>query len=285
MQTVQIAGLWGLWLCVARAVETADAVADITTTIDAVSSRASVEAGHTLLIDTEQMYVQSCSSNTLTVVRGVNSTAASHAGSTAIDIYQYPGAIAEATIIQWARLWRRRDGAYSGNGGPAGAIAGPDEDVRLMLGQFRRHALGVGVWADEIKDAKDGLVSLLAGISGLTVVDYPAASINQLPAAIVLFESRKANQLIGGSSFTGQLKVVLLVSSADAQQAYDALDSYMDPLGAASLEAAVDADNTWGGSVDDGRLVSIDNIGPHKQWGSAYVGADFHFGFVKSVAG
>jgi hypothetical protein len=131
---------------VAPAVETADAVADTTTTSVAVSSRASVEAGHALLIDTEQMYVQSYSSNTLTVVRGVNgTTAASHAGSTAIDIYQYPGAIAEATIIQAARLWRRRDGAYSGNGGPAGAIAGLDEDVRLMLGQFRRHALEVGV--------------------------------------------------------------------------------------------------------------------------------------------
>lgn len=146
MQTVQIAGLWGWWLRVAPAVETADAVADSTTTSVAVSSRATVEAGHTLLIETEQMYVQSYSSNTLTVVRGVNgTTAASHAGSTAIDIYQYPGAIAEATIIQAARLWRRRDGAYSSNGGPSGTIAGLDEDVRLMLGQFRRYALGVGV--------------------------------------------------------------------------------------------------------------------------------------------
>ena len=139
--------------------------------------------------------------------------------------------------------------------------------------------------ADEIKDAKDGLASLLAGITGLAVVDYPAGSLNEFPAAVVLFESRKTGEAIGGSSFTGRVRVVLLVSSADTQEAYDTLDSYMDPIGATSLEAAVDADNTWGGNVDDGRLTSVDNIGLHKQWGGAYVGADFHFSFVKSVSG
>lgn len=138
---------------------------------------------------------------------------------------------------------------------------------------------------DEIKNAKDGVASLLSGITGLTVVDYPADSINQFPAAVVLFESRNAREVIGGSSFTGQIKVTLLVSSANTQQAYDTLDGFMDPLGATSLEAVVDADNTWGGSVDDGRLTSVDNIGLRKLWGGDYVGADFHFRFVKSVSG
>ena len=56
-------------------------------------------------------------------------------------------------------------------------------------------------------------------------------------------------------------------------------------LGASSVEVAVDADNTWGGNVDDGRLVSIDNIGQRKLWGAYYVGADLHLRFVKSVSG
>ena len=139
--------------------------------------------------------------------------------------------------------------------------------------------------SDEIKNAKDGLSSLLSGIAGLTVVDYPPGSINQFPAAIVLFESRNAKEAIGGSSFTGRVKVILLVSSADTQQAYDTLDGFMDPLGATSLEAVVDGDNTWGGNVDDGRLASVDNIGLRKLWGGGYVGADFHFNFIKSVSG
>ena len=59
----------------------------------------------------------------------------------------------------------------------------------------------------------------------------------------------------------------------------------MAPLGTNSIEATVDADNTWGSKVDDGRLVSVDNAGNRKLWGGSYVGADFHFEFVKQVAG
>ena len=139
--------------------------------------------------------------------------------------------------------------------------------------------------ADEIKDAKDGLGTLLSNISGLKVIDYPAEAVHEFPVAVVLFESRDTMQTLGGSSFAGKIKVVLLVSSADTQQAYDTLDRYMAPLGTSSIEAAVDADNTWGSKVDDGRLVSIDDVGHRKLWGGFYVGADFHFEFVKSVAG
>jgi hypothetical protein len=84
---------------------------------------------------------------------------------------------------------------------------------------------------------------------------------------VLLFESRDATQALGGSSFAGRLKVVLLVSSADTNQVYNALDTYMDPLGTTRIEAAVDGDNTWGGNVDDGRLVSVDNVGLRKLWG------------------
>ena len=139
--------------------------------------------------------------------------------------------------------------------------------------------------ADEIKQAKDGLGSRLSTISGLKVLDFPPDSVSEFPVAVVLFESRDATQTLGGSSFEGKVKVVLLVSSADTQQAYDTLDQFMDPLGASSTEAAVDGDNTWGGNVDDGRLAFIDNVGRRKLWGGLYVDADFHFRFVKQVAG
>ena len=137
--------------------------------------------------------------------------------------------------------------------------------------------------ADEIKDAKDGLVTRLSTIAGLKVLDYPAESVSEFPAAVVLFESRDAYRTLGGSSFAGRIKVVLLVSSANTQQAYDTLDEFMAPLGSSSVEAAVDGDNTWGSKVDDGRLVSVDSVGHRKLWGGFYVGADFHFEFVKRV--
>ena len=139
--------------------------------------------------------------------------------------------------------------------------------------------------ADEIKDAKDGLASMLSNISGLKVLDYPADSVSEFPVAVALFESRNTAETLGGSSFTGEVRVVVLVSSANTKEAYDTLDEFMAPLGTNSIEAAVDADNTWGGNVDDGRLVTVDNVGQRKLWGGLYVGADFLFRFVKAVAG
>ena len=139
-QTVQVAGQWGWWRHHKRATETANAVADATTTSVTVSSRTDVEAGHTILVDSEQMYVQSYSSNTLTVVRGVDgTTAASHSGGVAIDIYEYPGPVVEATIVQASRLWKRKDSAFSESPGQL------DSDVALMLGPYRKLPLGVGV--------------------------------------------------------------------------------------------------------------------------------------------
>ena len=150
-QTVQIAGQWGYWRHLKRASETADAIADATTTSVTVSSRTDVEAGHTLLIDSEQLYVSSYSGNTLTVVRGVNgATAASHSGGAAIDIYEYPGPVVESTIVQAARLWTRKDSAFAGvvgllATGQMRVSAGLDSDMQLMLGQYRKLPVGVGV--------------------------------------------------------------------------------------------------------------------------------------------
>ena len=138
-ETVQIAGQWGWWRHLKRATETANAIADATTTSVTVSTRTDVEAGSTVLIDSEQLYVRSYSGNTLTVVRRVNgTTATSHSGGAAIDIYEYPGPVVEAVILHAAHLWRRKDSA------PESAV-GLDADVRLMLGQHRKAAVGVGV--------------------------------------------------------------------------------------------------------------------------------------------
>ena len=135
--------------------------------------------------------------------------------------------------------------------------------------------------ANEISDAKEGLLTLLSAISGLRVLDHPADSISEFPAAVVMFESRDVSDTLAGSDFKGALKIVLLVSSSNTKEAYDTLDSFMDPLGAKSIEAAVSADVTWGGKVDDGRLVSVDNVGRRKLWGGSYFAADFHIRFVK----
>ena len=149
-ETVQIAGQWGWRRHLKRASETANSIADASTTSVTVSSRTDVEAGHTILIDSEQMYARSYSANTLTVVRGVNgTTAASHSARSAIDIYEFPGPIVESVIMQVARLWKRKDSAFVGvtglpETGQARVSRRLDPDVTMLLGQYRKLAIGVG---------------------------------------------------------------------------------------------------------------------------------------------
>ncbi len=139
--------------------------------------------------------------------------------------------------------------------------------------------------ANEINEAKQGLVKALSAIEGLRVFDHAPDTMHQLPAAIVRLETRKTIETLGGGALMGTMRVETLVAAADAQQAFRALNAFIDPSGASSVEAAVDADPTWGGAVDDARLVSVDNIGGRKRCGVSCLGANFHFRFVKSVRG
>ncbi len=141
-QTVQIVGVWGYWQHLKRATETVDGELDAIETGVDVSARQDIQAGHTILIDSEQMYVKSYEDNVLTVVRGVNgTTAATHTTSTVIDIYEYPSAITEAVLITASRLWTRRLSGFANSIGlPDGSMQvfrGIDPDVRMMLDPYR----------------------------------------------------------------------------------------------------------------------------------------------------
>ena len=146
-QTVQIAGQWGYWRRLRTATDTLNEALDATETGVDVSTRTDVETGHTISIDSEQMYVQSYSTNTLTVARGVNgTTAASHSTGAAISIYGYPAPISEAALLQAARLWRRKDnlllsGEAARRMGMRG-VPGLDPDVTALLSPYRRLSAG-----------------------------------------------------------------------------------------------------------------------------------------------
>jgi len=135
--------------------------------------------------------------------------------------------------------------------------------------------------ANEIRPAVDGLASLLEGVPGLRVHRQPPPVLNELPAAVVLFESRGGSGTLGGSGFAGRIRVVLAVPAVDASEGSDRLYDFMAQSGESSIEAAAASDPTWGGSVDDGRLASIDNAGRRRLWGGEYLAADFHFDLVK----
>ena len=133
--------------------------------------------------------------------------------------------------------------------------------------------------ADEIGAARAGLRARLETIPGLRVLDHPPDAVNELPAAVVSLDSREPPRTLGGRGFEGRMRVTLLVASASAREARAALDRLLDPSGPQSVEAAVDGDNTWGGAVDDGRLVAVENVGARS---GEVVGAEMVFGFGKS---
>ena len=147
-ETLEIVGEWGWWSHKVTATETADAISSTTAKTFSVSARTDIEAGHTILIDTEQLYVQSYSGNTLTVTRGANATtAATHSSSAAISIFEYPEPVREATIIQSARMWKRKDSSFASSVGLEGGLMeifrGVDQDVKQAVRPYRKMAMGV----------------------------------------------------------------------------------------------------------------------------------------------
>ena len=151
--TVQITGEWGWQRRLRRRGETRGVVADAVagevrvsgepgpSTLRQGSGRTDLgTAGHTLLIDEEQLYVREAGDGTLEVDRGVNGTEASeHDAGTPVYVFEYPGPVVEAALVQTVRLWRLANGGSE----PEGRVV-LDADVRALLGSYRKPALGMG---------------------------------------------------------------------------------------------------------------------------------------------
>jgi len=126
---IEIIGTWGYWSDTASAGTLGAAISTTTATSVTMTAGHSVQAGHTLLIETEQLYVSTVATNTLTVERAQNgTTAATHANSTAVSRYRYPGVVEQACIDQGQQ-------AYRGHDAPFGQIGGGEwtEPVRLAF--------------------------------------------------------------------------------------------------------------------------------------------------------
>lgn len=110
---VRVVGQWGAgnlrdaspWLSLGITGTLADA-ADTSLSLSAAGT---VQAGKTLLLGTEQVYVSALSGTTATVVRGVNGTTAAAHTSAAVYEADYPAVVRRAVEAVSAKLWRDVD--------------------------------------------------------------------------------------------------------------------------------------------------------------------------------
>jgi hypothetical protein len=149
---LSIEGRWGYRFHIADSgsvISNGGGISSIVTVVpvDAVTE---IQAGVTIVIDSEQMFVRSVTGTNLTVTRGVNdSAAAAHDDAAVISFVVFPAQVAEATALLAARYWKSKDATSGGLAGTVGfgAIkirAGFDIEAEYLLGPFRKLAIGVG---------------------------------------------------------------------------------------------------------------------------------------------
>jgi len=111
---VEIAGIWGY----GDGISATPYIADTTITKDLTAGESAIDvtavtnlsAGHLILIGSEQYYIYSITSLTLTVEPGVNGTTqATHSSGATIYIYQYPSYIRQACIDLSVATYQNRD--------------------------------------------------------------------------------------------------------------------------------------------------------------------------------
>lgn len=147
LKSVQVVGTWGYGDGVRAApFDPTGATATVATasgTTLTVSTVTPFEVGQTILAGSEQMYVTALGTLQLTVVRGVNGTTAAIQAAAAVSIAAYPAPVVEACMIEAARLWKRKDSAFSyvygdNSLGVVQAGRGLDKDAAELLQPYIR---------------------------------------------------------------------------------------------------------------------------------------------------
>lgn len=140
-RTVSITSTWGYPSITRTLTATTTEALDASETGIDVSALTEFSPGQTLVLDSEQVYVNAAATLTLTVDRGVNgTTAATHLTGLAIGRVIYNAAVVDACKRVALRRWRARDAGADGvdGGGQMGQIV-PREGEDLILARTVGH--------------------------------------------------------------------------------------------------------------------------------------------------
>jgi hypothetical protein len=126
------------------------AVSDTTTKTVSVTAATNLSPGQTILINSERMYIESISSNDLTVERGIaGSTSATHSTSDLLYIFQYPPSVVQACLDLTRIAWTDRVGGLSEEISVAGATysvpSGERDMILHTIDSYATHSVSQGV--------------------------------------------------------------------------------------------------------------------------------------------
>jgi hypothetical protein len=142
-RTIEVVGTWSYPYRTRVLAATVSEVLDTSETGVDVSASTEFSPGMVMLVDSEQMYVTTVATNTLTVERGVNgTTAANHLTAAPVTIYVYDPSVHTLALRLAEKRWKARDAGADGTdgGGDVGVISpreGEDLIIRRMLGPVR----------------------------------------------------------------------------------------------------------------------------------------------------
>ena len=121
---------------------------------------------------------------------------------------------------------------------------------------------------------RTALATQLATIRGLrtaaTVPDNPAP-----PVAVIVPVNVEYDTSFGRGTDTYTFSVLLIVGRMSERSAQTTLDAYINPTGATSVKAAVNADPTLGGACQSARVTNMVNYGSLIVGDTEYLSADF----------
>tara|TARA_Y100000401_G_C8297055_1_gene211901 strand:+ start:201 stop:1124 length:924 start_codon:yes stop_codon:yes gene_type:complete len=134
-QTLTILGEWG-YTNDSEQITTLDgAISSTTATSVPVTAATNLSPAETILVGSEQMYITSISSNTLTVERGVNgTTAATHSDDASVKSYLYPTEVVQACLDLSKIIFRDREmGVTQTLGGSDVGVTRASEEATNVL--------------------------------------------------------------------------------------------------------------------------------------------------------
>ena len=128
-----------------------------------------------------------------------------------------------------------------------------------------------------IGDVRAALATALGAIDGLRASAYEPDKVSP-PQAIVGDLSIDYDQTFGSAAdrcHKLDITVRVYVPRATDRAGQDKLDGYVSPTGASSIKAALEADKTLGGVIDDLHVPGMSGYGFYEVGGVVYMGAEF----------